>query len=380
MRRLEPLNPEHLNMRLSRRRTVTALAAGLLVTSGGASGQAPPATRPDAATIVSAVLAAGHTGGWNEYLDFAGCPQADPTGQGILSLIDAASPGDVVTGSLIVLWLDEYDDCGYAPLDAWISGALSDLAQGGSFYIARVTMDLPADIRTELLQQMQSLTEDVTVPPLTRAELGSTLLLRLDAEGRRDLLEELLATPGMPEDWVASWSANVTETLGSGWVNALAASASEIDDATLRAAIGTILTNVGTPALAAADPSLAQLVEAIDDRPGLQGSVDFLEALVPASLPVWIPGTSYAVGAEALYDGLGYRARQAHTAQAGWEPPNVYALWERINAGGEWAPQVIYQTGEEATYQGTTYRAIQGHQALVGWQPPNVPALWEQVN
>jgi streptogrisin C len=58
----------------------------------------------------------------------------------------------------------------------------------------------------------------------------------------------------------------------------------------------------------------------------------------------------------------------------------VYALWERINTGGEWAPQVIYQTDDEAAYQGTTYRAIQGHQSQAGWEPPNQPALWEEVN
>jgi predicted carbohydrate-binding protein with CBM5 and CBM33 domain len=30
------------------------------------------------------------------------------------------------------------------------------------------------------------------------------------------------------------------------------------------------------------------------------------------------------------YGGASYRCRQAHTAIAGWEPPNVPALWERI--------------------------------------------------
>ncbi|OKA09890.1 carbohydrate-binding protein [Amycolatopsis regifaucium] len=43
----------------------------------------------------------------------------------------------------------------------------------------------------------------------------------------------------------------------------------------------------------------------------------------------WAAGTSYAVGATVTYDGVSYRALQAHTAQVGWEPPNVPALWAR---------------------------------------------------
>ncbi|MFD0540014.1 carbohydrate-binding protein [Actinomadura luteofluorescens] len=30
------------------------------------------------------------------------------------------------------------------------------------------------------------------------------------------------------------------------------------------------------------------------------------------------------------YDGASYRCLQAHTAQPGWTPPNVPALWERV--------------------------------------------------
>ncbi|HKI83636.1 MAG TPA: carbohydrate-binding protein [Candidatus Krumholzibacteria bacterium] len=105
-----------------------------------------------------------------------------------------------------------------------------------------------------------------------------------------------------------------------------------------------------------------------------------LENLPEPSVPTWAAPVTYAVGDEVSYEGLDYRCRQSHTSQSGWEPPNVYALWERINTGGEWAPQVIYQTDDEATYDGTTYRVIQGHQAQVGWEPPNQPALWEEVN
>jgi predicted carbohydrate-binding protein with CBM5 and CBM33 domain len=50
----------------------------------------------------------------------------------------------------------------------------------------------------------------------------------------------------------------------------------------------------------------------------------------PPAGGTWAAGTTYAVGGTVTYGGASYRCRQAHTAIAGWEPPNVPALWERI--------------------------------------------------
>ncbi|HEV2783285.1 MAG TPA: lytic polysaccharide monooxygenase [Actinophytocola sp.] len=47
----------------------------------------------------------------------------------------------------------------------------------------------------------------------------------------------------------------------------------------------------------------------------------------PPSSGTWAAGTSYQVGARVTYNGVGYTCRQAHTAIAGWEPPNAPALW-----------------------------------------------------
>lgn len=49
----------------------------------------------------------------------------------------------------------------------------------------------------------------------------------------------------------------------------------------------------------------------------------------PPPTPEWSPGTTYAVDDEVTYQGTTYRVVQAHTAQPGWEPPNVPALWAR---------------------------------------------------
>ncbi|QUW93110.1 carbohydrate-binding protein [Streptomyces sp. V17-9] len=47
--------------------------------------------------------------------------------------------------------------------------------------------------------------------------------------------------------------------------------------------------------------------------------------------------------------------------------------------GGTWAAGTVYQAGDTVTYGGATYRCLQGHQAYAGWEPPNVPALWQRV-
>ena len=111
----------------------------------------------------------------------------------------------------------------------------------------------------------------------------------------------------------------------------------------------------------------------------LSANADSLLRGVLVKLPAWAPGVAYAVGDSASYNGLYYQCRQAHTAQVGWEPPKVYALWYRIAAGETWAPQVMYGVGDEVVYQSVRYRAIQAHQSQPGWKPPNVPALWTRV-
>ncbi|RKR90021.1 putative carbohydrate-binding protein with CBM5 and CBM33 domain [Micromonospora pisi] len=50
----------------------------------------------------------------------------------------------------------------------------------------------------------------------------------------------------------------------------------------------------------------------------------------PPAGGTWAAGTAYAVGSTVTYGGASYRCRQAHTAIAGWEPPNVPALWQRL--------------------------------------------------
>lgn len=42
----------------------------------------------------------------------------------------------------------------------------------------------------------------------------------------------------------------------------------------------------------------------------------------------WAIGETYYIGDIRMYEETLYKCRQLHTAQEGWEPPNVPALWE----------------------------------------------------
>jgi hypothetical protein len=56
-------------------------------------------------------------------------------------------------------------------------------------------------------------------------------------------------------------------------------------------------------------------------------NVDNLTVTAAGGVTAWAPNVAYAVGNLATYGGLTYRCVQAHTSQAGWEPPNAPSLW-----------------------------------------------------
>lgn len=102
------------------------------------------------------------------------------------------------------------------------------------------------------------------------------------------------------------------------------------------------------------------------------------DATSPVVQP-WAANHSYQAGAKVTYNGIVYEARQGHTSQTGWEPPNVLSLWQRPTPEGttEWTANTLYVTGSSVTFEGNSYQCIQGHTSQAGWEPPHVPALWQ---
>ena len=117
------------------------------------------------------------------------------------------------------------------------------------------------------------------------------------------------------------------------------------------------------------------------------GSLDDADALEAVELfPAWAEGATYTVDQRIRYEEKLYRVVQEHTAQAGWEPPNVPALFTEVALPGEipvWrqptGSQDAYQTGDKVHYPdagGPVYVSkIDGNV----WSPEAYPAGWEEI-
>lgn len=74
---------------------------------------------------------------------------------------------------------------------------------------------------------------------------------------------------------------------------------------------------------------------------------DALEAV--ELFPVWGIGIDYARTVRVRYEDKLFRCEQPHTSQAGWEPPNVPALWTEVAKPGE-IPVWKQPTGAQDAY------------------------------
>ena len=107
-------------------------------------------------------------------------------------------------------------------------------------------------------------------------------------------------------------------------------------------------------------------------RPYIEEAAAFLpddDALEAVELfPAWAADTAYTAGIRVRYADKLYRCEQAHTSQAGWEPPVTPALWTEVAEPGEipvWkqptgaqdayriGDKVHYPTKEDAVYVST---------------------------
>jgi chitin-binding protein len=60
-------------------------------------------------------------------------------------------------------------------------------------------------------------------------------------------------------------------------------------------------------------------------------------------------------------------------------PPPTSTTTAPPPPGGTWAAGTAYQVGNRVTYNSLTYQCLQAHTALAGWEPPNAPSLWQRV-
>ena len=111
---------------------------------------------------------------------------------------------------------------------------------------------------------------------------------------------------------------------------------------------------------------------------------DALEAI--ELFPAWAVDTAYAADQRVRHGDKLYRCVQAHTAQDGWEPPNVPALWTEVAKPGEihvWrqptGAQDAYNKGDRVHYpdaDGPVYESLMDANV---YSPEAYPAGWRLV-
>lgn len=98
--------------------------------------------------------------------------------------------------------------------------------------------------------------------------------------------------------------------------------------------------------------------------------------------PHWQADTAYNLAERIRYGEKLYKCIQAHTSQAGWEPPNVPALWTEVAKPGDipvWkqptGSQDAYMTGDKVWYperDTTVYICMQDYNVYApnvwGWE------------
>ena len=62
------------------------------------------------------------------------------------------------------------------------------------------------------------------------------------------------------------------------------------------------------------------------------------------------------------------------------DDPQNYRWWEIVGAEVEgWAPGKEYKAGDQESYEDVLYLCLQDHTAQPGWEPDKVPALWQPM-
>lgn len=99
---------------------------------------------------------------------------------------------------------------------------------------------------------------------------------------------------------------------------------------------------------------------------------------------LWQPGVAVGVGDVFAFGSSLWKCVQPHTTQGDWSPDLTPALWHKVEIVSDsktrvWEAGIAYAVGDKVVYPdagSTLYQCLQAHTAQSGWEPANVPALW----
>lgn len=175
------------------------------------------------------------------------------------------------------------------------------------------------------------------------ANTSYTLTVRaFDAAGNQSALSNAVTftTPAIPVDTAAPTAPTGLHVMGSVTSSTVPlmwnASTDNVGVTGYRVYNGsTLVTTVSGTTLSynvtglTANTSYTFTVRAIDAAGNVSADSNAISATTAAaaSATAWTVNTAYTIGTLVTYNGVTYECRQPHTSLAGWEPPNVPALW-----------------------------------------------------
>lgn len=142
---------------------------------------------------------------------------------------------------------------------------------------------------------------------------------------------------------------------------------------------GTVHTGVLQPgqSVITGQPTLSANADAEEVATEAQAVITDLPDLPPepegTDLGEWLEqGSAYN------WEGRAVIVVQSHNRQQ-FPPDLTPALFRFARTTAEWEIGVLYSVDDEVEYLGTMYRCLQPHTSIAGWEPPNVPALWTVI-
>ena len=199
------------------------------------------------------------------------------------------------------------------------------------------------------------------------------LIARRETETQYSLTGQAMSMTGITADMILILPDSVEVTEGQSVSDALRMEALALESFVTVSAEDALSETLGLLMRAAVADGKITDEELLRVAPALEGRL-------------WQPGIAVTVGDVYSFGAFLWKCVQAHTTQGDWSPDLTPALWHKVEivSGNEtlvWAAAVEYAMGDVVAYpdaNGTRYACLQAHTSLAGWEPPNVPALWQE--
>lgn len=199
------------------------------------------------------------------------------------------------------------------------------------------------------------------------------LIARRESETQYSLTGQAMSMTGITADMILILPDSVEVTEGQSVSDALRMEALALESFVTVSAEDALSETLGLLMRAAVADGKITDEELLRVAPALEGRL-------------WQPGIAVTVGDVYSFGAFLWKCVQAHTTQGDWPPDLTPALWHKVEIVSEdetrvWAAAVEYAVGDVVAYpeaNGTRYACLQAHTSLAGWEPPNVPALWQE--